>query len=99
MKAESTVRPNSPFEIEQNADMATIIFYQNIEEKQEEDQIKYTYDEYRIDIPYRPNLEEMNMDKIIKAQNKIFEYTDKEIRELIQENIELKKKLGMKIAE
>ena len=44
-------------------------------------------------------IEEMNMDKIIKAQNKIFEYTDKEIRELIQENIELKKKLGMKISE
>ncbi|MBK8394376.1 MAG: hypothetical protein IPL26_03910 [Leptospiraceae bacterium] len=44
-------------------------------------------------------IEEMNMDKIIKAQNRIFEYTDKEIRELIQENIDLKKKLGMKIEE
>lgn len=70
MKAESTVMPNSPFEIEQNADMATIIFYQNIEEKQEEsqeeDQIKYIYDEYRIDIPYRSNLEE-SINKNIQA--------------------------------
>ena len=70
MKAESTVRPSLPFEIEQNADMATIIFYQNIEEKQEEsqeeDQIKYIYDEYRIDIPYRPNLEE-SINKNIQA--------------------------------
>ena len=70
MKAESTVRPNLPFEIEQNADMATIIFYQNIEEKQEEpqegDQIKYIYDEYRIDIPYRPNIEE-SINKNIQA--------------------------------
>jgi len=59
-----------PFEIEQNADMATVIFYENIEEKQEEkqkeDQIKYIYDEYRIDIPYRPNLEE-SINKNIQA--------------------------------
>lgn len=61
MKAESTVRPNLPFEIERNGDVASIIFYENVEEKQEElqqgDQIKYTYDEYRIDIPFRENLE------------------------------------------
>lgn len=44
-------------------------------------------------------IEEMNMDKIIKAQNRIFEYTDKEIKELVQENIELKKKLGIKTEE
>lgn len=44
-------------------------------------------------------IEEMNMDKIIKAQNRIFEYTDKEIKELVQENIELKKKLGIKVEE
>ncbi len=38
-------------------------------------------------------IEEINMQKIIKAQDKIFEFTDKEIRELIQENSDLKKKL------
>lgn len=38
-------------------------------------------------------IEEINMQKIIKAQDKIFEYTDKEIRELIQENKDLKQKL------
>jgi hypothetical protein len=44
-------------------------------------------------------IEEMHMNKIIKAQNRIFEYTDKEIKELVQENIELKKKLGIKVEE
>lgn len=39
-------------------------------------------------------IEEMNMQKIIKAQDKIFEYTDKEIRELVQENKDLKKQLA-----
>ena len=63
MKAESTVRPNLPFEIEQNADVATVIFYENVEEKQEElqegDLVKYTYDEYRIEIPFRANLKDV----------------------------------------
>lgn len=96
MKAESTVRPNSPFEIEQNADMATIIFYQNIEEKQEEpqegDQIKYIYDEYRIDIPYRPNLEEsINkniqawLQKAIEKENEPKPISDKEKIEILNE--------------
>ncbi len=42
-------------------------------------------------------IEEINMDKIIKAHNKLFEYSDQEIKDLIQENIDLKKKLGIPI--
>jgi hypothetical protein len=42
-------------------------------------------------------IEEINMEKIIKAQNKLFEYSDQEIKDLIQENIDLKKKLGIPI--
>lgn len=103
MKAESTVRPNSPFEIEQNADMATIIFYENIEEKQEEDQIKYTYDEYRIDIPYRPNLEEsINkniqawLQKAIKKENEPKPVSDKEKIAILNEQ---NSQLGVQISE
>jgi hypothetical protein len=39
--------------------------------------------------------EEITQDKIIKAQEKIFEYTDREYRELLEENKELKKRLGI----
>jgi hypothetical protein len=35
-------------------------------------------------------IEEITQDKIINAQNKLFEYTDKEIRTLVMENKELK---------
>lgn len=44
-------------------------------------------------------IEEINMDKIIKAQQKIFKLTDTEIRDLYYENIELKKRLGIKVDE
>ena len=107
MKAESTVRPNSPFEIEQNADMATVIFYQNIEEKQEEpqeeDQIKYIYDEYRIDIPYRPNIEEsINkniqawLQKAIEKENEPKPISDKEKIAILNEQ---NNQLGVQISE
>ena len=107
MKAESTVRPNSPFEIEQNADMATVIFYDNIEEKQEEkqeeDQIKYIYDEYRIDIPYRPNLEEsINKNiqawtqKAIEKENEPKPISDKEKIAILNEK---NNQLGAQISE
>lgn len=103
MKAESTVRPNSPFEIEQNADMATVIFYENIEEKQEEDQIKYTYDEYRIDIPCRPNLEEsINkniqawIQKAIEKENEPKPISDKEKIAILNEQ---NNQLGVQISE
>lgn len=107
MKAESTVRPNSPFEIEQNADMATVIFYDNIEEKQEEkqeeDQIKYIYDEYRIDIPYRPNIEEsINkniqawIQKAIEKENEPKPISDKEKIAILNEQ---NNQLGVQISE
>jgi len=41
-------------------------------------------------------IEEITQDKIINAQNKLFEYTDKEIKQLVLENKELKKRLGIK---
>lgn len=41
-------------------------------------------------------VEEIQMDKIIKAQERIFVYTDQEILALINENADLKRKLGIK---
>lgn len=41
-------------------------------------------------------IEEITQDKIINAQNKLFEYTDMEIKQLVLENKELKKRLGIK---
>jgi len=40
-------------------------------------------------------IEEMQLDQIIKAQNKLFEFTDTELKALLEENKELKKKLGL----
>jgi hypothetical protein len=44
-------------------------------------------------------IEEIQMDRIIKAQERLFQYNDKEILSLYRENIELKKKLGMPVTE
>lgn len=40
-------------------------------------------------------IEEMNLDKILKAQDRLFQYTEQEIRDLVEENKALKAKLGM----
>ncbi|MDX1957705.1 MAG: hypothetical protein SFU98_03980 [Leptospiraceae bacterium] len=40
-------------------------------------------------------IEEMQLDQIIQAQNKLFEFTDNELKALLEENRELKKKLGL----
>ncbi|MCB1178619.1 MAG: hypothetical protein KDK36_13625 [Leptospiraceae bacterium] len=44
-------------------------------------------------------IEEINMDKILKAHTRLFKYSDQEIRALMNENIELKKKLGIPVEE
>ena len=67
MRAESTIRPASPFEIEINGDISTIKLYTNIEEVEEGQEgegegttpiTKYLYDEYLLEVPSRTNLEE-----------------------------------------
>jgi hypothetical protein len=40
-------------------------------------------------------IEEINQDKIIQAQDRLFSYTEKEILELLEENKKLKKQLGL----
>ena len=44
-------------------------------------------------------IEEMNLDKIIQAQDRLFAYTEHEIKTLRDENEELKRKLGISKAE
>lgn len=107
MKAESTVKPIASFEIEQNADVATVIFYENVGEKKEElqegDTAKYTYDEYRIDIPYRENLKEaINknlqawLQRAIEKEQEPKLVSDKEKITILNEQ---NKHLGMEISE
>ncbi len=101
MKAESTIRPVAPFEIEINGEVATVIFYTNITKKEEVleegEPEKYTYDEYRLDITNRSNLSasiEQNYDAwlqiAIEKENEAEPETDKEkILRLEKENKQL----------
>lgn len=107
MKAESTIKPAVPFEIEVNNGIATVIFYTNVVKKdepiEEGDAVKYTYDEYRIDIPDRQNLHmiiSQNYDAwlqmAIEKENEVKPETDKEkIARLEKEN----RQLGIELSE
>lgn len=62
MKAESGTRPTNRFRIENiNGNICDVVFLYNIVEKEiteeNEKHLKYTYDEYRITVPYREDLE------------------------------------------
>lgn len=62
MRAESTIKPSAPFDIEVNGDMATIRFYQNVElldphpDEEEETTERWAYDEHCITVRNRPDL-------------------------------------------
>lgn len=70
MKAKSNVRPTSNFVIEKYSDKegeaCVVIFYENITEGSTSYEVdgetvigkEYEYDDYRITVPYRANLEE-----------------------------------------
>lgn len=108
MKAESTIRPASPFEIEINGDISTIKLYTNIQEvkevsEEEETATKYVYEEYLLEVPSRSNLEanvQENYDEwlqlAIEKENEPKPETDKEkILKLEKEN----KQLGIELSE
>ena len=57
MRAESTERPASPFEIEVEGEKATVMFYQNIKKVKTDDGEKYEYDFYSTEAQYTPDLE------------------------------------------
>lgn len=109
MKAESTMRPASPFEIEINGEISTVKLYTNIQEveeisEEEETSItKYVYDEHLLEVPSRSNLEanvQENYDEwlqlAIEKENEPKPETDKEkILKLEKEN----KQLGIELSE
>lgn len=62
MRAESTIKPRFPFEVIEFDETELIIFYTNVQKQEvmEESEViieKYVYDEYRLEVPKRPNLE------------------------------------------
>lgn len=59
MKAESDLKPNKFMVENKNNAKCDIIFCDNIKEIIENEEIKYTYDMYRITINSRANLEQM----------------------------------------
>jgi hypothetical protein len=58
LRAESTVKPVAPYELEFDGDWVDITFYQNIEqaEAEEGEAEKWQYDEYRLRVRNRHNL-------------------------------------------
>ena len=109
MRAESTIRPASPFEIEINGDISTIKLYTNIQEVKEVSEeegtvtTKCVYDEYLLEVPSRSNLEanvQENYDEwlqlAIKKENEPKPETDKEkLLRMEREN----KQLGTELSE
>lgn len=58
MKAESNIRPSS-FEIENvSKERCDVVLNTNIEEIEKEENVKYLYDTYRLNICYSENIEE-----------------------------------------
>lgn len=61
MKSESTIKPNA-YSVENFNGIAEVVLYENIAEQVRTDpetgdsKTCYTYDEYRINVPYRDNL-------------------------------------------
>ena len=57
MKAESKQRPEKNFDINiRNNDLAIVIFFDNIQEIEEEEETKFTYNTYELIIQNRENL-------------------------------------------
>jgi len=58
VKAESTVMPVAPYEIEYEEDLAKITFFENVQPKvvEEGEAEKYEYDMYRLELINRDNL-------------------------------------------
>ena len=55
MKSESNIKP-SAFSVEKCGDIAEIVLFENIEEKEHDGETVFVYDEYRINVPYRETL-------------------------------------------
>lgn len=106
MKASSDIKPSGLFEIEDNGNKSTILFYPEYpdfdEVTNEEGTILYEYDLYRLEVLRRENLtERLNANYAewlalaILQENKPKQETDKEkILRLEQENNDFKTKVA-----
>lgn len=69
MKAESNLQPKNKFEIENNiGGKCDIVFYDNIQEIEVEEEKKYIFDVYRLKTNYRDDLEKELNDDIEKFE-------------------------------
>lgn len=87
VQTQSTIRPEK-YSIENIEDSkCTVLFFDNIEEKQDEEgSIIYIYDMYDMQVSYRESLEEQiktNLEKWLEeAKIKAYEYEAKKVREI-----------------
>ena len=67
MKAESNIKPQKQLEIENlKGDRCDIVLFENIQEISENDETKYTFDIYRMNICYDEKLKEATEETISK---------------------------------
>jgi hypothetical protein len=86
MKAESNLKPENKFELENIIDgNCEIVFYDNIQEESSEEETKYTFDIYRLKTNYRDDLEKELNDNTEKFSQWLQLAKDTEYNELATE--------------
>lgn len=87
MKAESTIRPIAPFEVEiLGSEKCIVRFFENVEElpHTDEESTKYHYDEYILELHYRVGIEstiETSYDAWLQcAKDKAYNATSEKVR-------------------
>jgi hypothetical protein len=91
MRAESNVRPSS-FEIENiSKERCDVVLNTNIEEIKEDENTKYSYDTYRLNICYDENIEERVRNNFDRYVNMAKELEDKKVAK--EEIIKLQEEL------
>lgn len=103
MRAESNIKPESPFIIEVIGDMASVRFFTDITKKIKEDEEVWEYNEYLLTVRNRPGLKEAiekNYDKWLQlAIDKEKEPKPETEREKILRLEKENKLLGIEISE
>ena len=84
MKSESNIRPEKNYNIDVREDKAIITFFDNIQEITEDEETKYTYDTYELELQNKENLEQEIKEKyqkyLEKAKSEEYKNLAKEIR-------------------
>lgn len=84
MKAKSNISPSENYNIDIRNDKAIITFFDNIQEITEDEETKYTYDTYELELQNKENLEQEIKEKyqkyLEKAKSEEYKNLAKEIR-------------------